>query len=253
MRVIAIGNRKGGSGKTTTVLNIGAGLHRQGKRILFVDLDSQGNLTKSLRIDPHKVKCSSLDVLTKSKPAIRTITETTEGDLIPANPDLVKADLLITGNNKEYRLRDALKPILSEYDYILIDTAPQLGICLTNALTASDELIITSEAKQSGIDAIGLMYPSILNIQKRSNPSLRILGILLTRFRPRTILAQDMRENMKAIAERIGTKVFDTAIRECNAIGEAEFMRESIFSYERRSNGAIDYQDLITEITRGEG
>lgn len=250
MEVITICQRKGGTGKTQTALNIGAGLHRQGKRILFIDLDSQANLTKNLRIDPDQIEHSVYDVLTGAITADRAIVEATEGSLLPASAELSVADIRLTGRGKEYRLRDALQPILSRYDYTIADTPPSLGINLVNALTASDSAIITAEARKSSLDGISELYGTLEAVRKISNKDLQIKGILITRYQPRTILARDMRKNLELIADNLGTQVFRSAIRENTAIAEAEAMQESIFKYAPRSNGAKDYQSLISEVMR---
>lgn len=252
MEIITICQRKGGTGKTQTVLNIGAGLHRQGKRILFIDLDSQANLTKNLRIDPEQIEYSVYDVLTGTSTADEAIVETTEGSLLPASAELSVADIRLTGRGKEYRLRDALQPILSRYDFAIVDTPPALGTSLVNALTASDSAIITAEARKSSLDGIGELYGTLEAVRKVSNRSLQIIGILITRYRPRTILSRDMRGNLERVADKLNTKVFQAEIRECNAVAEAEFVNQSIFEYAPRSNAAKDYGDLIEEIQRGD-
>lgn len=251
MEVLTICQRKGGTGKTATALNLGSGLHRAGKRILFIDLDSQANLTKNLRINPEQIVYSSFDVMTGEATAEEAIAETTEGGLLPASADLAVADLHITEKDRAYRLRKALQPIRDRYDYIIIDTAPALGICLINALMASNSAIITAEARQSSLDGIGELYGTLEAVRK-ANDSFTIEGILITRYKPRTILSRDMRENLKKVAEHIGTRTFNVVIRECTAIAESESKRQSIFAYAPRSNGAKDYSDLIAEILRGE-
>ena len=252
MEVITIAQRKGGTAKTATALNLGAGLHCQGKRILFIDLDSQANLTRNLRIDPEQVKRSAYDVLTGLTTAEQAIVKTTEGSLLPADARLAKLDNSAIGKEGIYHLRDALQAIIDRYDYVIIDTPPQMGASLLSALTASDKAIITAEARQSSIDGVRELYGAIEAVRSKPNKALQIEGILITRSRPRTILSRDMRENMEGIAEEIGTKVFTTSIRDCTAIAESEAMRQSIFEYAPRSNGAKDYNELITEILREE-
>ena len=253
MEIITVAQRKGGTGKTATALNLGAGLRRNGKRILFIDLDSQGNLTKNLRINTERVKHSSFDVLTGSSTAEEAIVKTAEGDLIPASAELAALDIQsITWNRKEYRLRDALEPIKGRYDVIILDTPPALGISLINALTASQSAIIPCEARQGSLDGIEQLYGTIEAVQRRTNKDLKIRGIVVTRCKAQTILTRDMIENLRDAASDLGTKLYDTQIRENTAIGEAESMRQSIFEYAPKSNGAIDYESLTQEILREE-
>ena len=144
-KVVAIANRKGGVGKTATAQALGAGLRRRGYRVLFIDLDSQSNLTDALGVDVDKVEASSLDVLEGNSEASETILQTEGGDLLPATPQLATADKVIDGVGKEYRLKKALQTIARRYDYIIIDTPPALGVLTINALTASNCVVIPAK------------------------------------------------------------------------------------------------------------
>lgn len=244
---VAIANRKGGVGKTATAHALGAGLIRKGYRVLFIDLDSQCNLTDALGVDVKEVEASSLDVLEGSSEALETIISTEGGDLLPASPSLATADKVIDGVGKEYRLRDALKPLARRYDYIIIDTPPALGVLTINALTASNKVIIPAQADLYSLTGIEQLYGTIGAVQHFTNKKLSIDGILLTRYVGRSIISKDMRSNLEEVAQIIETKVYKTAIRECIAIREAQATHTDVFSYSRKSNASKDYEAFIEE------
>lgn len=245
--IIAVVNRRGGVGKTATAHALGAGLASKGDNILYIDLDSQCNLTYD--VGGGSGRLTALEVLTGSATASEAIQHTESGDLIPASPSLAVADTTLDGTGKEYRLREALEPLESAYDYIIIDTPPALGVLTVNALTAAHSAIIPAQAEVHSLHGIGLLYETIRAVQKYTNPRLSIKGILITRYNGRAILSKDMRENLEATARELGTKVFSTPIRECTAIKEAQAMQQDIFSYAPRSNAASDYSALINQIT----
>lgn len=247
--IIAIVNRRGGVGKTATAHAIGAGLSLKGYSTLFIDLDSQCNLTFDLGARPAPL--TSMEVLSGTSTAKEAIQTTEGGQILPASPSLAVADTVIDGTGKEHRLREALEPIAGEYDYIIIDTPPALGVLTINALTASDSAIIPAQAEVHSLQGIGLLNEAIEAVQKYTNPALTIKGILLTRYKKRAILSRDMRINLEATAKELNTKVFETPIRECIAIQEAQAKQQSIFSYAPKSNGSADYKKLIEEILRG--
>ena len=245
---IAIVNRRGGVGKTATAHAIGAGLARRGYKTLFIDLDSQCNLT--FDVGAKTAPLTSMEVLSGTATAQEAIQHTQGGDIIPASPSLAVADTTLEGTGKEYRLREALEPIAGEYDYIIIDTPPALGVLTVNALTASNSAIIPAQAEVHSLQGIGLLYDVIKAVQKYTNPALTIKGILITRYNGRAILSRDMKSNREATAKELGTKVFTTPIRECTAIKEAQATQSDIYSYAPRSNATADYTALLNEIER---
>lgn len=244
--IIAIVNRRGGVGKTATAHAIGAGLARKGYKTLFVDLDSQCNLTFDLGGKTGPL--TSMEVLSGTATALEAIQHTAGGDLIPASPSLAVADTTITGTGKEYRLKEALEGL--DYDYIIIDTPPALGVLTVNALTAGHSAIIPAQAEVHSLQGIGLLYEVIQAVQKYTNPALTIRGILITRYNGRAILSRDMKDNLEATAKELGTKVFTTPIRECTAIKEAQATQSDIYSYAPKSNATADYTALIKEILK---
>lgn len=246
--IIAIVNRRGGVGKTVTAHAIGAGLSKRRYKTLFIDLDSQCNLTFDVGGKP--LPPGSLEVLSGTATAAEAIQHTPGGDIIPGTPSLAIADNSIEGTGKEYRLKEALEEIKADYHYIIIDTPPALGVLTINALTACNSVIIPAQAEIHSIQGIGLLYEAIQAVQKYTNKDLTIKGILLTRYNSRSILSRDMKESLEATAEELKTKVFPTPIRECIAIKEAQAVQNNIFDYAPKSNATKDYKKLIREILK---
>lgn len=246
MQTITVINQKGGVAKTTTAQNIGAGLKQQGYRVLFVDLDGQSNLTYCFNCINKPI--TALEVLTKKSTAADAIQHTDQGDIIPATINLVGADSLITEVGKEYRLKEALAPLSNDYDYIIIDTPPALSILTINALTASDRVIIPVQADTYSLQGLGGVADTIATVKQYCNPALTISGVLITRYNGRTILTRDITEYLEQVAADLNTKVFNTKIRECIAVKEAQTMQQDLFAYAPKSNAAADYSALLTEL-----
>lgn len=245
METIAIINRKGGVGKTATAQALGAGLKKKGSKVLYVDLDSQTNLTYGLEADPEQH--SSMDVLTGSAKAADAIQHTAQGDIIPASEDLAGADAVIKDTGKEYRLREALEDLAGSYDYAIIDTPAALGTLTVNALTAAQSIIIPVQADIYSLQGIGQLNQTIEAVKKYCNPALYIKGILITRYNGRAILSKDMQSNFEEAAAQLNTKLYKTPIRECISIKEAQASQQDIYSYAPKSNAAKDYNAFIEE------
>lgn len=248
--IIAVVNRKGGVGKTATSHALGAGLMKRGYRILFIDLDSQCNLTYDL--GAKTAPLTSMEVLSGTATAEEAVQHTQNGDIIPASPSLAVADTAIDGTGKEYRLKEALEPLQAGYDYIIIDTPPATNVLTVNALTACTSTIIPAQAEVHSLQGIGLLYETMRAVKKYTNPSLKIKGILITRYNGRAIISKDMKENLEATATQLDTKVFSTPIRECTAIKEAQATQTDIFTYAPRSNATADYTAVLEEILEEE-
>ena len=163
---------------------------------------------------------------------------------------MIVADTCIEGTGREHRLKEALEPLAEKYDYIIIDTPPALGVLTVNALTACNSAIIPAQAEIHSIQGIRLLYDVINAVKKYTNPKLKIRGVLLTRYKGRAILSKDMKAILEDTAQELGTKVFNTPIRECIAVGEAQATQSDIFSYSPRSNATEDYKALIDEIEK---
>jgi chromosome partitioning protein len=242
----AIINQKGGVGKSTTAHALGAGLSFKGFRVLFVDLDAQANLTHTLSIKPGGP--ISMDVLMREATAPQAIVHGERWDCIPAAPALSGADMTLNVTGKEYRLREALEPIAGNYDYIVIDTPPALGILAVNALTACTGVIIPAQADIYSLQGIGHLYGTIETVRKYCNPNLHIKGILLTRYNPRSILTRDITDMIEQTAKELNTIVYKTAIREAIAIKEAQARQRDIFDYAPKGNATEDYRRFVEEV-----
>ena len=244
--VLAIINQKGGVGKSTTAAALGAGLILKGYRVLYIDLDAQGNLTFNMGAGASAL--SSLEVLTGTATAEEAIRHTEQGDIIPASPALAGADNLITATGKEYRLKEALDPLQSRYDYIVVDTPPALGILTVNALTACTGAIVPAQADAWSLQGITQLNGTIQTVKKYCNPALKVKGIVLTRFNSRAVVSRDMQELIAQTAAALDTKLYKTAIRECTALKEAQAVQQDIYSYAPRSNATADYKAIVAEI-----
>lgn len=249
MKIIAIINQKGGVGKSTTALALGAGLFLKGYKVLFVDTDAQGNLTDTAEADSSGV--TVMELLTGEAQVKEAIQQGEKWDIISSSLSLAGADMTITGKGREYRLKKAIEPIKEEYDYIIIDTPPALGILMVNALIACDIAIIPAQADRYSLKGIAQLHTTIETIKKHSNPALRIKGILLTRYSPRAVLSRNIAEVIEQTARKLQTKLFKAKIREAIAIKESQAQRADIFSYAPKSNAAKDYDAFINELLRG--
>lgn len=246
IKCIAIINQKGGVGKSTTAHCIGAGLTLKGFKVLYIDLDAQGNLTYTLGADPKGL--TALDVLTKEATAAAAVQHTAQGDVIAASPSLAGADTVITSVGKEYRLKEALEPLKENYDYIIIDTPPALSVLTINALTACTGAIIPAQADIYSLQGISQLNSTIQTVRQYCNPSLEVMGIVLTRYSSRAILSREVAEMIEQTAERLNTKLYKTTIRENIAVKEAQASQQNIFEYAPKSNAASDYSALVDEI-----
>lgn len=245
-KIIAITNQKGGVGKSTTAEALTADLKSRGYKVLAIDLDPQGNMTHTSRASTSGA--TALGVLTGEVEAKDAIRHTEMGDIIPAHSGLAGADAFIADTGKEYRLKEALEPVKDKYDYIIIDTPPALGILTVNALTAADSVIIPAQCDIYSLNGIDQLYKTINPVRKYCNPDLKIDGILLTRNNERTMLSKEVTELAGQLAERIGTKLFKSSVREAVAIKEAQIYQKSIFEYASKSKVAADYRAFTDEV-----
>lgn len=246
MYKIAVINQKGGVGKSTTALAIGAGLLLKGKRVLFIDLDAQGNLSYTLQARTQGY--NAMGVLQRPETITAEIQHTEQGDIIASSPALTGADTVITETGKEYRLREALERCSGNYDYCIIDTPPALGILTVNALTACNGVIIPAQADIYSLQGISQLNSTIQTVKKYCNPKLEIMGIVLTRYNARSIISREVAEMIAETALQLDTKVYSTKIRECTALKEAQAVKRDIYRYAPRSNATADYTALVAEI-----
>lgn len=247
-RIIAIINQKGGSGKTTTAVNLGAYLARLGKSTLLVDLDPQANSTIHLGLKPHEVQRSVYDVMMDER-LFSDVIQATQVDnlfIAPANINLSGVEIELAGMvGREMVLKDAVEKIATNYDYILIDSPPSLGLLTVNALTVAKEIIIPVQTEFFALEGMGKLFHTVDIVKKRLNRNLRITGIVPTMFDGRTNLS---REVMEKIREYFGDRVYKTVIRKNVRLAEASSHGKPIVLYDPRSTGAEDYENLSREV-----
>lgn len=245
MKTIIVLSRKGGAGKTTTVHALGTWLKRQGKRVLFVDMDGQANLT--LTLGANEDEKNAYDLLCNGAAISETIQQTEQGDIIAANELLHASEAYLKGSRDAFILSNALEEIKKQYDYCLIDTPGALGMVTINCIIAANKIIVPVQADLYSLQGIPRIMDTLEAIKTSTDEKRKIDGILLTRYNPRTVISQSIHEDLLKMAAQYKTKVYNTTIRENSAIKEAELMQQSIFDYAPKSNGAQDYTAFINE------
>lgn len=250
MKTYAIINQKGGVGKSTTALAIGAGLKIKGCSVLYIDLDAQGNLSYTLGATTQGY--NAMGVLQRPETAAQEVQHLPQGDIIASSSALAGADTILTETGKEFRLKEALENLSTNYDYCIIDTPPALGILTINALTACNGAIIPAQADIYSLQGISQLGNTLQTVKKYCNPSLAVLGIVLTRYNTRSIISKEVTELIEKVAEELGTKLYKTKIKECTALKEAQAVKQDIFNYAPKSNAAADYKALVNEILEEE-
>lgn len=250
-RIIAIANQKGGVGKTTTAHNLGAGLAREGHRVLLIDLDPQGNLSAATDCTGHTP--DSYDMLIEGSLFIadsKAVPNAPKLFVIPSSPKLSGIDIELADKfGSEYFLSEALAEsgIADRYDYIVIDTPPALGKLTINALTAAGGLIIPVQADMFSLQGFLQIFDTVRVIRKYTRSDLRILGILIVRHK-QTVLSRNVEASLCEIAAKYGTKVFSARIADRVAVREAQMRQTDIFSYKPYCAAAIDYRNLVKEV-----
>ena len=247
-RVIAVANQKGGVGKTTTAVNLGACLASLGKRVLLIDIDPQGNTTSGIGINKADVRYDIYDVLINEVSATEAILPTAveQLDILPATIQLAGAEIeLVPTMSREVRLRQALQPLQKQYDYMLIDCPPSLGLLTVNSLTASNSVLIPIQCEYYALEGLSQLLNTIRMVQKHLNTSLEIEGVLLTMLDARTNLGLQVIEEVKKYFRE---KVYATVIPRNVRLGEAPSHGQSIIQYDPRSRGAEVYLELAKEV-----
>jgi chromosome partitioning protein len=253
-RVISIANQKGGVGKTTTVINLGAALAELGRKTLLIDLDPQAALSIGFGINSYELEETIYNALVESHiSSLESVIHygiRPDLDVVPSNIDLAAAEMeLIAAIGREYILKESLEPLRERYNYILIDCPPSLGLLTINALTASNSVLIPLQCEYLALRGMRMLIEVIEKVQRKLNPSLKILGILGTMYNARTIHAREVMEEIRSV---FGDKVFDVVIRSSIKFAEAPVVHKPILEYARRHPGAVAYRTLAEVIVNGE-
>jgi len=246
--ILAVLNQKGGVGKTTTAINLGAYLAKQGHSVLLVDMDPQGNATSGLGVDKATLDSTMYDVLFGEAQAQSSIRETATSNLsvLPANASLAAAEVdLASETGREFKLKESLGHLT--YDFILIDCPPALGLLTVNALTAAQQVLIPVQAEYYALEGLGQLLDVIQRIRTSLNPSLEILGVVVTMYNSRTSLAEQVVSELK---KHFGEKVLDTIIPRNVRLAEAPSYGRTIADHDKWSKGARAYKQLAKEVIR---
>lgn len=247
-KILAITNQKGGVGKTTTSINLAASLAAAGRRVLLIDLDPQGNATTGSGVEKSTLTSTVYHTLLGSEKisAVRIIATNGKYDLVPANRDLAGAEIeMVDLNMRETRLKESLKDVQGEYDYILMDCPPALNLLTLNGLCAAHSVMIPMQCEYYALEGLSDLVNTIKKIRSTFNPSLRIEGLLRTMFDPRNILAQQVSDQLQ---QHFGNKLYQTVIPRNIRLAEAPGFGKPVMYHDRMSKGSLAYQALAKEM-----
>jgi chromosome partitioning protein len=253
-KIIAIANQKGGVGKTTTTINLGYSLSASGKKVLCVDMDPQSNMTSGFGIDNSSLNCTTYNILIEGrniKEALITLNEMNDISIVPSSIQLAGAEIeLVPMLSREFRLKNSLNDVKDDYDYILIDCPPSLGLLTINALTAADSVLVPIQCEYYALEGLTQLMNTINLIKKNINHSLEIEGVVLTMFNARTNLSIQVVDEVKKYFKG---KVYGTIIPRNIRLGEAPSFGKPISLYDPHSKGAEAYEELAKEIIERNG
>ncbi|HEX5242843.1 MAG TPA: AAA family ATPase [Tepidisphaeraceae bacterium] len=258
MRIIALMNQKGGVGKTTTTVNLGAALAEQGKRVCLIDLDPQAHLTINYGMEPSQATCSLYDVLINERSFLEAVHKIDANiALVPSSIDLAAAEIeLVSVLGRETLLKNRLESVTHDFDFILLDCPPSLGLLTLNALAVADEVIIPMQAHFLALQGVAKLLETVQLVNRRINPKLKVSGVVLTMFDSQTKLSNEVVAELNSFIEAAegkplpwaGARIFKSKIRRNIKLAESPSFGQTIIAYEPTSNGAADYRALAKEV-----
>lgn len=251
MKVIAVANQKGGVGKTTTSHALSTRLCKLGFKVLAIDLDPQGNLSSAFGVDNYN-KPTIYNLMKNEVTAKEVLQQAQNGvDVIPSNIMLAGCEQELSHTGKEHRLKECIEPIKNDYDFIIIDTPPSLGVLTVNAFTAASDILIPTTAGIFAATGINQLNITVTSVKKYCNPNVNIMGILFTRFNPRVNISKQVKELTEEISEFISVPIYKTYIRSAIVIEEAQANHRDIFDYAENSTVSEDYKNFVDEFLKG--
>jgi chromosome partitioning protein len=250
MRVIAVANQKGGVGKTTTSQAMCAGLAEKGYKVLGIDLDPQGNFSTACGAENYNAP-TIYEVMKGEATAEESVQHISGFDVLPSNIMLAGAEQELSQTGKEHRLKETVSPIAGNYDFIIIDTPPALGVLTVNAFTFANDIMIPTTAGIFAATGIGQLAKTVKNVQKYCNPNVEIAGILFTRFNPRANISKQIKELTEQVSQYISAPIYTNYIRSAVVVEEAQANKVDIFTYADKSTVSEDYRAFIEEFLKG--